>query len=213
MRKTQYDQAFMFAYSEREKTHAARHLEDDVPAEVKSRRLQEIIAVFREGQLKQFQSEVGRTHLVSCAHAWSDSLKGKGGPSMHPSSSQCMQLLTVSAPTCTCIVGYQRTRAAVVIVITWRVCHMWYIQSDRFGRYAANWKCKSISASPCMCCSEDFTHHPMTLNFYPQTLVMQARGFRNHIHDLLVSPDVDFYKVLVLSRCLWRVSPRSQMCN
>lgn len=76
MRKAQYDQAFMFAYSEREKTHAARHLEDDVPAEVKSRRLQEIIAVFREGQLKQFQAEVGRTHLVRCDHPWSDSLKG-----------------------------------------------------------------------------------------------------------------------------------------
>ena len=68
IRKTQYDQAFMFAYSEREKTHAARHLDDNVPAEVKSRRLQEIIAAFREGQLKQFQAEVGRTHLVSCSH-------------------------------------------------------------------------------------------------------------------------------------------------
>ena len=66
MQKTQYDQAFMFAYSEREKTHAARHLNDDVPAEVKSRRLQEIITAFREGQLKKFQAEVGRTHLVSC---------------------------------------------------------------------------------------------------------------------------------------------------
>lgn len=65
MRKTQYDQAFMFAYSEREKTHASRHLEDDVPAEVKSRRLQEIIATFREWQLKQYQAEIGRTHLVS----------------------------------------------------------------------------------------------------------------------------------------------------
>ncbi|KAL3133161.1 hypothetical protein ABBQ38_007054 [Trebouxia sp. C0009 RCD-2024] len=64
IRKTQYDQAFMFAYSEREKTHAARHLEDDVPPDVKSRRLQEIIAAFRDGQLKQFQAEVGRTHLV-----------------------------------------------------------------------------------------------------------------------------------------------------
>ena len=70
VRKTQYDQAFMFAYSEREKTHAARHLDDDVPADVKSRRLQEIIAAFRDGQLKQFQAEVGRTHLVRLlAHA------------------------------------------------------------------------------------------------------------------------------------------------
>ena len=60
----------MFAYSEREKTHAARHLQDDVPAEVKSRRLQEIIAAFREGQLKQFQAEVGRTHLVGPPLLW-----------------------------------------------------------------------------------------------------------------------------------------------
>ena len=64
MRTTQYDQAFMFAYSEREKTHAARHLPDDVPADVKSRRLQEIIDTFRAGQLKQNEAEIGRTHLV-----------------------------------------------------------------------------------------------------------------------------------------------------
>jgi len=35
MRQVQYDQAFMFAYSRREKTHAAYHLEDDVPQQVK----------------------------------------------------------------------------------------------------------------------------------------------------------------------------------
>lgn len=66
MQRTQYDQAFMFAYSEREKTHAARHLADDVPADVKSRRLQEIIALFREGQLRQNEAEIGKIHLVSC---------------------------------------------------------------------------------------------------------------------------------------------------
>ncbi|DBA70565.1 TPA: hypothetical protein ACH3X2_011957 [Trebouxia sp. C0005] len=64
MQRTQYDQAFMFAYSEREKTHAARHLADDVPADVKSRRLQEIIAIFREGQLRQNEAEIGKIHLV-----------------------------------------------------------------------------------------------------------------------------------------------------
>lgn len=74
IRKTQYDQAFMFAYSEREKTHAARHLEDDVPPDVKSRRLQEIIAAFRDGQLKQFQAEVGRTHLVRSRLPWHTTL-------------------------------------------------------------------------------------------------------------------------------------------
>ena len=65
MQRTQYDQAFMFAYSEREKTHAARHLADDVPADVKSRRLQEIIAIFRDGQLRQNEAEIGKIHLVS----------------------------------------------------------------------------------------------------------------------------------------------------
>ena len=64
MQRTQYDQAFMFAYSEREKTHAARHLQDDVPADVKSRRLQEIIAIFRDGQLRQNEAEIGHVHLV-----------------------------------------------------------------------------------------------------------------------------------------------------
>jgi tRNA A37 methylthiotransferase MiaB len=53
MRATGFDQAFMFAYSKRDKTHAARHLEDDVPADVKQRRLAEIIDTFREVRLPQ----------------------------------------------------------------------------------------------------------------------------------------------------------------
>ena len=40
-----YDSAFMFKYSERPGTHASRHLPDDVPEEVKIRRLNEIIAL------------------------------------------------------------------------------------------------------------------------------------------------------------------------
>lgn len=47
MEEVKYDQAFMFAYSLREKTHAAHTMEDDVPPEIKSRRLQEIINAFR----------------------------------------------------------------------------------------------------------------------------------------------------------------------
>jgi len=34
---------------------------------VKSRRLQEIIAIFREGQLRQNEAEIGKIHLVSCS--------------------------------------------------------------------------------------------------------------------------------------------------
>jgi len=44
MREVRYDSAFMFQYSERPGTKASRHFPDDVPAEVKTRRLNEIIA-------------------------------------------------------------------------------------------------------------------------------------------------------------------------
>jgi len=43
MRQVQYDFAFMFKYSERPNTHAQRKYKDDVPEEIKSKRLQEII--------------------------------------------------------------------------------------------------------------------------------------------------------------------------
>mmetsp|Transcript_14044 Transcript_14044/g.21328 ORF Transcript_14044/g.21328 Transcript_14044/m.21328 type:complete len:878 (+) Transcript_14044:135-2768(+) len=60
-----YDQAFMFAYSMRGKTHAHRTMEDDVPEEIKSRRLQEVISMFRNNvQLRNDQMEVGQLRLV-----------------------------------------------------------------------------------------------------------------------------------------------------
>jgi tRNA-2-methylthio-N6-dimethylallyladenosine synthase len=45
MREVGYDSAFMFKYSERPGTYASRHLPDDVPEEVKLRRLNELIAL------------------------------------------------------------------------------------------------------------------------------------------------------------------------
>lgn len=42
LREVQYDQAFMFAYSKRDRTHAAYKYEDDVPEDVKLQRLQEV---------------------------------------------------------------------------------------------------------------------------------------------------------------------------
>ncbi|MDD4696555.1 MAG: tRNA (N6-isopentenyl adenosine(37)-C2)-methylthiotransferase MiaB [Fermentimonas sp.] len=43
MREVGFDSAFMFKYSERPGTYAAKKLEDDVPEDIKTRRLQEII--------------------------------------------------------------------------------------------------------------------------------------------------------------------------
>jgi MiaB/RimO family radical SAM methylthiotransferase len=65
MEHVRYDQAYMFAYSMREKTHAHRTMHDNVPEEVKQRRLREIIDVFhRNVQAKNEEQEVGRLRLV-----------------------------------------------------------------------------------------------------------------------------------------------------
>ena len=48
MREVGYDSAFMFKYSERPGTYASRHLPDDVPEEVKLRRLAEMIELQTE---------------------------------------------------------------------------------------------------------------------------------------------------------------------
>ncbi|MCR5394113.1 MAG: tRNA (N6-isopentenyl adenosine(37)-C2)-methylthiotransferase MiaB [Bacteroidales bacterium] len=64
MREVGYDSAFMFKYSERPGTYAARHFDDDVPEEEKIRRLNEIIALQNELSLQSNQRDVGRTFEV-----------------------------------------------------------------------------------------------------------------------------------------------------
>lgn len=59
-----YDMAYMFAYSMREKTHAHRNYVDDVPDEVKQRRLAELIEAFRESTGQCFDSQIGSVQLV-----------------------------------------------------------------------------------------------------------------------------------------------------
>lgn len=59
-----YHQAFMYAYSLRERTHAAYHYQDDVSEEVKQRRLAEIIETFRRVAGERNALEVGKEHLV-----------------------------------------------------------------------------------------------------------------------------------------------------
>ncbi len=59
-----YDFAYMFAYSERPGTLAAKRYADDIPEEVKKRRLTEIVDRQREHSLERLQMYVGRVHKV-----------------------------------------------------------------------------------------------------------------------------------------------------
>ncbi|HTO36719.1 MAG TPA: tRNA (N6-isopentenyl adenosine(37)-C2)-methylthiotransferase MiaB [Flavobacterium sp.] len=61
MEYAQYDFGFMFAYSERPGTLAARKMADDIPEEVKMRRLQEVIDVQQRLALHRTQRFVGET--------------------------------------------------------------------------------------------------------------------------------------------------------
>jgi len=60
----EYDLAYMFFYSERPGTLAARRFTDDVPEEIKKVRLQEVVALHRIQSLKSMQKEVGKTAKV-----------------------------------------------------------------------------------------------------------------------------------------------------
>ena len=64
MREVGYDSAFMFKYSERPGTYASKHLPDDVPEEVKIRRLNELIALQNELSAEANRRCIGQTYEV-----------------------------------------------------------------------------------------------------------------------------------------------------
>ena len=64
MREVQYDSAFMFKYSERPGTYASKHLPDDVPEDVKIRRLNELIALQTEISAQQNKKDEGKVFDV-----------------------------------------------------------------------------------------------------------------------------------------------------
>ena len=59
-----YDAAFMFNYSERPGTLASRNYPDDIPLEVKTRRLNELIALQNSLSLESNRRDVGKTFEV-----------------------------------------------------------------------------------------------------------------------------------------------------
>lgn len=64
MELVRYEHAYMFMYSERPGTYAARKFEDNVAADVKKRRLQDIIQLQSRISLESNQAEIGRDHTV-----------------------------------------------------------------------------------------------------------------------------------------------------
>jgi tRNA-2-methylthio-N6-dimethylallyladenosine synthase len=64
MNEVVFDYAYMFIYSERPGTPASKNYADDVPEDVKSRRLQEIITLQRDHSLQRNQQDIGKTFKV-----------------------------------------------------------------------------------------------------------------------------------------------------
>ena len=64
MREVGYASAVMFKYSERPGTFSARHFEDDITEEEKTRRLNEVIALQNELSLQHNRQEIGRVREV-----------------------------------------------------------------------------------------------------------------------------------------------------
>ena len=64
MEEVNYDFAYMFYYSERPNTHAAKKLQDDIPLDVKKKRLNEVINLQQQHSLKRNQMDIGKTFKV-----------------------------------------------------------------------------------------------------------------------------------------------------
>eukprot|EP00924_Labyrinthula_sp_SR-Ha-C_P002415 snap_masked-scaffold_16-processed-gene-3.38-mRNA-1 protein AED:0.30 eAED:0.30 QI:0/-1/0/1/-1/1/1/0/549 len=64
LNQVDYAQAFLFAYSEREKTHAARKFKDDVKEDIKKRRLGELISAYRKNAEEKSKSLIGSEQVV-----------------------------------------------------------------------------------------------------------------------------------------------------
>lgn len=83
MDKVQFDYAYMFHYSERPGTLAAKKLKDDVDLEIKQRRLDEVIVKQNEHSLIRNQLDIGKTYKVlieGTSKRSEDFLQGRNGP-------------------------------------------------------------------------------------------------------------------------------------
>ncbi|HXS37577.1 MAG TPA: tRNA (N6-isopentenyl adenosine(37)-C2)-methylthiotransferase MiaB [Flavipsychrobacter sp.] len=64
MEQSRFDMAYMFSYSERPGTLAARRYQDDVSEDIKQRRLEEIITLQNKHSRESYQNDIGKTFEV-----------------------------------------------------------------------------------------------------------------------------------------------------
>lgn len=64
MEYSKYDMSYMFFYSERPGTLAAKRYKDDIPEEVKKRRLQEIVDMQNKLSKESYQKDIGKQFSV-----------------------------------------------------------------------------------------------------------------------------------------------------
>lgn len=64
MEEVRFDTAFMFKYSERPGTYAHKKLEDDVPEDIKTRRLNEVIELQNRISIENNRADIGKTFEV-----------------------------------------------------------------------------------------------------------------------------------------------------
>lgn len=114
MREVGYEFAYMFKYSERPGTFAHEHLPDDVPDEVKSRRLSEIIALQNELGHASNLRDVGREFEVLVEGRSKARRKAAFGPHVaEPRSWSSTAAGTTSATMCACVLrGAPRRRCS-----------------------------------------------------------------------------------------------------
>lgn len=82
MEYCKYDLAYMYFYSERPGTLAARRFKDDIPEEIKKRRLQEMVDLHRIHSLKSMQKDIGKKFEVlveGLSKKTNDDLQGRSG--------------------------------------------------------------------------------------------------------------------------------------
>jgi tRNA-2-methylthio-N6-dimethylallyladenosine synthase len=64
MQQCKYDYSYMFMYSERPGTLAAKRFTDDIPHEIKRRRLQEIVSLQNTLSFENYSQDIGKTHKI-----------------------------------------------------------------------------------------------------------------------------------------------------